>query len=145
MHPSYLGMQYPLLFPYGEDGYRTGILMRGQQQGKRGTLSMRQFFSFRIQQRKNEFTTILLGKKLFQQFLVDSYTMIEAQWLSFVRNNQKNLRADMYKGLMEAILRGETNPSLQGKRAVVLCWWCKVHDMSPSTFEHFVFESSLFT
>ena len=45
--------------------------------------------------------------------------MIEAQRLSFVRNNQKNLRADMYKGLMEAVLRGETNPSSQGKRIIL--------------------------
>ncbi|KAL6552617.1 hypothetical protein OROHE_007981 [Orobanche hederae] len=25
LHPSYLSLQYPLLFPYGEDGYRVGI------------------------------------------------------------------------------------------------------------------------
>jgi hypothetical protein len=24
-HPSYLAYQYPLIFPYGEDGFRTGI------------------------------------------------------------------------------------------------------------------------
>ncbi|KAL4598101.1 hypothetical protein ACB092_11G035000 [Castanea dentata] len=31
LHPSYMALQYPLLFPYGEDGFRLGILyiMRG--------------------------------------------------------------------------------------------------------------------
>ncbi|KAL5123852.1 hypothetical protein HKD37_02G004354 [Glycine soja] len=28
LHPSYLPLQYPLLFPYGEDGYRADILHR---------------------------------------------------------------------------------------------------------------------
>ena len=27
-HASYLSYQYPLIFPYGEDGYRPGILLR---------------------------------------------------------------------------------------------------------------------
>jgi hypothetical protein len=26
-HPSYLSYQYPLIFPFGEDGYRDGILL----------------------------------------------------------------------------------------------------------------------
>lgn len=25
LHPCFMSMQYPLIFPYGEDGYRTGI------------------------------------------------------------------------------------------------------------------------
>lgn len=25
LHPSFMAMQYPLFFPYGEDGYRTDI------------------------------------------------------------------------------------------------------------------------
>jgi hypothetical protein len=29
-HTSYLGYQYPLIFPYGEDGYKRGILHKEQ-------------------------------------------------------------------------------------------------------------------
>ena len=28
LHPAYLPLQYPLLFPYGEDGYRDNIMHR---------------------------------------------------------------------------------------------------------------------
>ncbi|KAJ0754825.1 hypothetical protein HanPI659440_Chr09g0351131 [Helianthus annuus] len=28
LHPSYIALQYPLLFPFGEDGYRIDILHR---------------------------------------------------------------------------------------------------------------------
>jgi hypothetical protein len=33
-HPAYLAYQYPLLFPYGEDGYRDDVLHRGIIAGK---------------------------------------------------------------------------------------------------------------
>ena len=28
LHPSFMSMTYPLIHPYGEDGYRLGILLR---------------------------------------------------------------------------------------------------------------------
>src|SRR5436305_7247905 len=51
LHPSYLGLQYPLLFPYGEDGYTDNIPFaegkRNQQSNRaRKRVSMREFASF---------------------------------------------------------------------------------------------------
>lgn len=122
LHPSYLAMQYPLLFPYGEDGFRVDIPTRdtnGASSRKRGRVSIREYFAFRIQDRLNEAATLLLSKKLFQQFLVDVYTMIEAERLCFVRTNQKKLRAELYKNLADAVMRGDTDPSTTGKRIVL--------------------------
>lgn len=39
---------------------------------------MREFFTFRIHDRIAKPATILLSRKLFQQFLVDAYSMIES-------------------------------------------------------------------
>ncbi|XP_056694876.1 uncharacterized protein [Spinacia oleracea] len=122
LHPSYLAMQYPLLFPYGEDGFRVDIPTRdtnGASSRKRGRVSIREYFAFRIQDRLNEAATLLLSKKLFQQFLVDVYTMIEAERLCFVQTNQKKLRAELYKNLTDAVMRGDTDPSTTGKRIVL--------------------------
>ena len=44
LHSSYLGLQYPLLFPYGENGYRPDILHRStssSRKRKRNCLTMR--------------------------------------------------------------------------------------------------------
>ena len=44
LHSCYLGLQYPLLFPYGEDGYRPDILHRcapSSRKRKRNRLTMR--------------------------------------------------------------------------------------------------------
>ncbi|KAL6555557.1 hypothetical protein OROHE_007229 [Orobanche hederae] len=51
LHPSYLSLQYPLSFPYGEDGYRVGIQHSDASSvrcTKRNKLTIREFFAFRI-------------------------------------------------------------------------------------------------
>ncbi|XP_058751125.1 uncharacterized protein LOC131624171 [Vicia villosa] len=103
-HTSYLGFQYPLLFPYGKDGYRPNIRHRNkgsdtvrisettalvaeikdvpwEEATKRNRLTIREWFAFRIESRKNEAQTILMSRRLFQQFLVDGFTMMESERL----------------------------------------------------------------
>ncbi|AQK91784.1 Helicase [Zea mays] len=45
------------------------------------------------------FNPILHGKRLFQQFAVDTYIKIESSRLDFICKNQSRLREDLYKGL----------------------------------------------
>ncbi|KAI5387552.1 hypothetical protein KIW84_073599 [Lathyrus oleraceus] len=75
-HTSYLGYQYPLLFPYGEDGYRPNVRHRDkgtnirhftditqseqnnkdipwEEATKRNRLTIREWLAFRIQSRSN--------------------------------------------------------------------------------------------
>ncbi|XP_019158572.1 PREDICTED: uncharacterized protein LOC109155340 [Ipomoea nil] len=42
--------------------------------------------------------------------------MVESARLCYIRANQKGLRCDAYKGLSDALTRGEVQPSSQGKR-----------------------------
>ncbi|KAH1213508.1 hypothetical protein GmHk_14G041449 [Glycine max] len=74
LHSSYLALQYPLLFPYGEDGYRPDILHSSAPDGKkrkRNCLTMREWFSYRLQCRSNKSKTLLNSRRLFQQFVVE--------------------------------------------------------------------------
>lgn len=50
LHLSYVPLQYPLLFPYGEDGYRIDVLHNDAESTsrKRIRLTMREFFAFRL-------------------------------------------------------------------------------------------------
>ncbi|XP_075103664.1 uncharacterized protein LOC107774493 [Nicotiana tabacum] len=80
---------------------------------------MREFFAYRIQERKDEVPTILSSGRLFQQFLVDGYAMLESSRLKFIRTYQKQLRVDSYKVLADAILHGDIDPSSQGKRIIL--------------------------
>ncbi|XP_058725789.1 uncharacterized protein LOC131597092 [Vicia villosa] len=50
-HPSYLALQYPLLFPYGEDGFRLGVLHKetNGKKFKKNKFTIREWLTFRIQ------------------------------------------------------------------------------------------------
>nr|GEX09990.1 uncharacterized protein [Tanacetum cinerariifolium] len=97
LHTSYLALHYLLFSPYGEDNYRSDIFYEGvtdyDEKNKGTRLTMKQYFAYRIQERKNEFSMMLNGRRLFQQFIVDTYTMIESERLTFNRKNDKDLRS----------------------------------------------------
>ncbi|XP_076934807.1 uncharacterized protein LOC143601228 [Bidens hawaiensis] len=95
LHPSYVPLQYPLFYIYGDDCYRVDIPhrdFRSLQKSKRPNCTMREFFAYRIQDRPNIFSLPQNGRRLFQQQLVDIYTMIETERLNYIRKKQKVLR-----------------------------------------------------
>nr|GEX81184.1 uncharacterized protein [Tanacetum cinerariifolium] len=123
LHPSFLSLQYPLLFPYGEDNYRTDILHRGVidlNTKKHVMLTMMEYMAYLIQERPNQFSLIHHARRLFQQFLVDIFTMIETERLYFHRNKQKVLRCESYQNLASHIDKGETDGSSTGRHIIVL-------------------------
>ncbi|XP_025692541.1 uncharacterized protein [Arachis hypogaea] len=122
LNSAYLGLQYPLLFPFGEDGYKEDIpFNKGSQSGSKGRqeVSLREFFAFRIQERLADGSPLLYSRRLFQQFLVDGFSMIESSRLNYIQLDQEKLRCEMYKGIKEAVLSGETTPSSRGKRIIL--------------------------
>jgi len=81
LHASYLGLQYPLLFSYGEDGYRHDVQHKDKQLSqprKRNRVTIREFLCFRLQTRSGEAKTLLSSRRLFQEFIVDGYSMMES-------------------------------------------------------------------
>ncbi|XP_035845105.1 uncharacterized protein LOC110932942 [Helianthus annuus] len=122
LHPSYLALQYPILFPNGDDGYRIDIPHRdGISTLKKISpkCTMREFFAYRIQDRSTSFSLILNARRLFQQFLVDAYTMIESERLNYIRFQQKHLRSESYTNLQKFKNEGKEDLSNTGVRLVL--------------------------
>ncbi|KAK9059237.1 hypothetical protein SSX86_021856 [Deinandra increscens subsp. villosa] len=122
LHPSYLPLQYPLLFPNGDDGYTINIPHRdvtSLQNTTKKKCTMREFFSFRIQDRLNEFSLILNSRRLYQQFLVDAYTMVESERLNFIRGKQSSLRSETLEAIKNAKNQGQKDMSSTGQRVVL--------------------------
>lgn len=122
LHPAYLALQYPLLFPYGEDGYRVDIFHRGVDETtskKKKRVTMRDFFAYMIQMRPNVPSLLQQSRKLFQQFLVDAYTMVESERISYIRRQQSSLRSATYKKLSTAMTDGNTEIEVLGKRVIL--------------------------
>ncbi|PKA57403.1 hypothetical protein AXF42_Ash013591 [Apostasia shenzhenica] len=77
-HPAYMPLQYPLLFPYGEDGWHIYLNKNiSNNNAKYKKITMKDFYAFRLQQRHEEGTTLLRSGRLFQQFCVDAFASVE--------------------------------------------------------------------
>jgi hypothetical protein len=110
-HQFYDALHYVLFYPYGDRSWHIGICKDGSNK----TITMREFYAYRLMQRvptewniprylnSEEFPTILLGARLFQQFAVDTYAKIEHCRLDYQRLNQTKLRADLYQGAVDSI------------------------------------------
>ncbi|KAG0618503.1 hypothetical protein M758_4G069300 [Ceratodon purpureus] len=117
-HPVYLPLHYVLLFPFGELGWHEDLTHSNGE----GRLTQREYFTFRLFPRNSEFSTILRGGKLFQQFIVDAWAATKQNKLSYIQMNQSDLRANLYQGLADALQDdGERNMNLEnlGRRIIL--------------------------
>ncbi|CAN1780527.1 ATP-dependent DNA helicase pif1 [Linum perenne] len=132
-HPSLMSLQYPLLFPYGEDGWRSDIELCSRvtdEDGNGKMLTQCDFYAYRLQTRLHEGHTLLLSGKLFQQYVVNAYALIEAERLEWIRDNQRKLRVHYFNGLMgKHIILSSTHTSSPRYKyenfqdAMAICRW----------------------
>ena len=101
-YPSYMALQYPILFPYGKYGYHSEIpycTENKRRKTQRKTTTQREFYAYRLQQRFNEGETLRCAGRLHQQYIVDAFMAIEQERLGYIRRHQKNFRTYLYKNL----------------------------------------------
>uniref|UniRef100_A0A0R0F7N8 Helitron helicase-like domain-containing protein n=1 Tax=Glycine max TaxID=3847 RepID=A0A0R0F7N8_SOYBN len=104
------------------NGYRPDILHSSAPDSKkriRNRLTMREWFAYRLQCRSNESKNLLNSGRLFQQFVVEQYTMVKSERLSYIRNNQKKLRVDKFWSLQHSLDDGSTKGLNKGKRVIL--------------------------
>ncbi|AQK41222.1 hypothetical protein ZEAMMB73_Zm00001d024457 [Zea mays] len=130
-HGCYDPLAYPLFFPIGELGWHSGIPKVGVNTARidgrqsidsdnldsNGQLyvTMREYYCYKFQMRREIFNTVLHGQRLFQQFAVDTYIKLETTRLNYILFNQSRIRADLYQGLMDSVYAGEHRASALGK------------------------------
>ncbi|CAI9296553.1 unnamed protein product [Lactuca saligna] len=112
LHPTYMPLQYPLLFPYGEEGWSPSLHLHIKA-NKRLTNNM--YYSYQINER-HTYSLILRAHRLFHQYLVDAYTCIERSRLDFIEHHQQQLRIEYISGVYEALSRGDSDSQVIGKR-----------------------------
>ena len=70
-------------------------------------------------ERNEHFSTLLHSGRLFHQYIVDSYVRCENQRLKWVRHNQKQIRADLYQGVQDALADDAPNMAGVGQRVIL--------------------------
>ena len=91
-------MVYPLIFPYGEKGWHINMFSKNCNHTR--PVTTLQYYSYRFQDR-GKFNPCVNSKKLTQQLVVDGFTKLEKCRLGYIRQNQANLRTELYQGLMD--------------------------------------------
>ncbi|AQK52295.1 putative replication protein [Zea mays] len=122
LHPSYMALQYPLLFPYGDRGYHLGIKYTDVGEGDvacRKYVTMLEFVRHRSHYRLNEPNPFTCYGRLSNQLAVDAYSTIEASRLQFIVDHQKELRCESVQGITDAIGKGLTSADSVGGRVIV--------------------------
>ncbi|GJT67976.1 DNA helicase PIF1, ATP-dependent [Tanacetum coccineum] len=131
LHPSYVALQYLLLFLYVEDGYWTDIYHEGVTEetptNKKTRVTMREYFAYRLQNRSTDFSMVLNARRLCQQFIVDAYTMIERERMSYIKNQQKDLRSETYSKLEKLTEEEVAAFKLRGKKVILPSSYTAVH------------------
>jgi hypothetical protein len=82
-------------------------------------VTMREYYCYKFHVRPNIFNPVLYDGRLFQQFAVDTYIKIESSRLDYIWNHQKEIRADLYQGLLDSIQTGEDRGDAVGKRTIL--------------------------
>ena len=114
VHRSYDALHYVLLLPFGEDGFQPGLPLINV---KTGHISVMQFYSYHLQVRGKELNMLLMAHRLSQQYITDQYAKIERARLTWINQNQKTIKAEKYKGLLDAFDNGDITAA--GKRIIL--------------------------
>ncbi|GBO03346.1 hypothetical protein AVEN_171029-1 [Araneus ventricosus] len=113
-------MTYPLLFPRGECSWNTGMEhVEERRTAKRTRVTQLQYYAYRLSQR-NGFSILHNSGKLFQQYIVDAYVKTEGSRLHFLRQNQKDLRIELYRGLLDALECRAHNENIRTGKLIIL-------------------------
>jgi hypothetical protein len=78
-HRKFMSMQYPLLFPYGEDGFHDNIMYQTSTSMCHQKAIMTEYFSYRLHNRANDSNTPLRCGRGTQAYEVDAYCCVERE------------------------------------------------------------------
>ncbi len=101
IHPLFDALCYPLLFPSGERTWTIGLSPKKER-------TPQKYYKYLLAFRAGKDNLLHRSGRIFQQFAIDMYQKILMQRIRFIRQNQKHLRAEVYRGVVDALSRGES-------------------------------------
>ncbi|RFU24484.1 hypothetical protein B7463_g11855, partial [Scytalidium lignicola] len=116
-HLAYMPLHYVLFFPYGDYGWGYNMELQGRRRGKR--LTLQKWYQHRLHTRKDQFSSIFYGGRLFQQYIVDAFVTVETTRLDWHRLNQSKIQADLYQCVYDALHLGDANATDIGYRVIL--------------------------
>jgi hypothetical protein len=92
LHPAYIALQYPLLFPFGERSFQVGILYNGmvnrnREERKRVHVTMQDYYCYQFHHKPDQPNPFLSYGLLSSQAKVDAHACIDENRLCYILNN----------------------------------------------------------
>ncbi|GJZ46665.1 DNA helicase [Tanacetum coccineum] len=121
LHSSYMSLQFPLLVPYGENGYSKDMKLAGGTgtSTSRKRLTMLAYYTYFIHDRLNSYNYLSRTGRLFQQYIVTAFCAIEQNRIDYIREHQNDIRNEYLSGIYDAINRGDNDGSDCGARLIL--------------------------
>ncbi|PWZ45600.1 hypothetical protein Zm00014a_017675 [Zea mays] len=122
LHPAYMALQYPLLFPYGERGFQVGVAysdtrVRGTH--SRAHITMQEYYCYQFHYKVGQPNPFLSYGTLSNQAKVDARACIDENRLMYILNNQDKLRIENLQGISDVVSKGCINGDEMGKTIVL--------------------------
>nr|GEV37712.1 DNA helicase [Tanacetum cinerariifolium] len=122
LHPSYMALQFPLLFVYGEDGYSKDMKMvraLGMSSNEDKRFTMKAYYSYMLHDHVNSFNYLSKTERLFQQYMVTALCFVEQSRIDFICEHQNDIRNEYLSGIYDAIRGGDSDGSDCGGRLIL--------------------------
>jgi len=106
LHPAFMALQYPLLFPFGERGFQVGVLYHGLQpssSSSRTKVTMQDYFRYMFHYRQNQPNPYLCYGALSSQIKVDARACIDMNRLRYILDHQDDIRVDTIHGITDVV------------------------------------------
>nr|GEU92892.1 DNA helicase [Tanacetum cinerariifolium] len=117
LHPSYMSLQFPLLFIFGQPGFHPPIQQHDVAEEKR--VSMNMFYIYQLHERDGCYGLLFRGGRLLQQYVVGVYCCIEHNRMDFYKTYQSDIKKDNLSGIYDAVARGDCEGSCIGSRIIL--------------------------
>ncbi|GKC09428.1 DNA helicase [Tanacetum coccineum] len=114
--------RYELPTPESIEGYYKDmklINVSGHSASTSKRMSMNMYYTYQIHDQVNHYNLLPRGEKLFQQYVVTAYCVVEQNRLDYIRQSQNDIRNEYLLGLYDAIMRGDRDGNDLGTRTVL--------------------------
>lgn len=122
LHPAFMALQYPLLFPYGERGFQVDVpytVVDPNDSRTRSKITMQDYFRYYFHYRKHQPNPYLKCGRLSSQIKVDARACIDECRIQYILDHQADLRIDTLQGVADAVASGSIDANDIGKRIIL--------------------------
>jgi hypothetical protein len=122
--PHYMPLHYVLLFPMGYGGYRWSGRLWNPDGTTGGKVNKRDWYRYFLFERSTDqdaylFNPFPYARRLFQQYCIDVYAIIDQQDLDWIRKNQANVRRELFHGLTDHLETTDADPHMLGQKVIL--------------------------